>query len=82
MSALDGFEVIEKENVIKRKKWNCLDVLNVFIDSGNECMGRHYGDDIKNAMIAFRAQLKRTPMPVRACRRGDMVILMREDEGE
>ena len=82
MSALDGFEVIEKESVAKRKKWNCLDILNEFMDSGNECMGRHYGDDIKSAMIAFRAQLKRTPMPVRVCRRGDMVILMREDDDE
>lgn len=79
MSALDGFEVIERKSVEKRNKWNCINILNEFVDSGNECMGRHYGDGVKNAAIAFRTQLKRTPMPVRVCKRGDMVILMRED---
>lgn len=79
---LDGFEVIEKPRDYKGSKWRCREILDEFLASGNECMGRRYGDDIRRVLNAFVQQLKRTPMPVSVHKRGDMLILVREEVDE
>lgn len=79
---LDGFEVIEKPTKYRRGRWNCYKILDEFLASGNECMGKRYGDDIHKVVYAFLQQLKRTPMPVSVHKRGDMLILVREEVDE
>lgn len=83
MSALEGFEVMEKVPGKVRTKtvWNTREVVEAFLESGNECMGKRYPDDreTRNAYMSFYLFIKRHGLPIMAVKRGKMVILVREE---
>lgn len=80
-NTLDGFEVIEDMPVVARR-WDTGRILDAFLDSGEACIGKRYGDDALKAYRALKASAIRKHMPVTVCKRGDMVILVRKEDGD
>ena len=78
-SALDGYEVIELSTVITRSAMGR--TVLAFIESGNECMGRRYGDlkQLRRDQNTARAFIRTHGLNVRAYRRNDMLMLVRLD---
>ena len=66
---------------VRRTRWHAREIVDTFIASGNECMGKRYGSerDARGAYYAFRQHLKKNPnKKVTVHLRGDMLILTRE----
>lgn len=82
-NVLDGFEVIEDISTVERRyKWESGKILNAFLDSGEACLGKRYGDNALKAYRALKANAIRRHMPVTVRKRDDMVFLVRKEGGD
>ena len=82
MDVLDGFEVAEKPRMCKRSKWNTEETIMAFVDTGNECMVKHFddADTVHKTYMSFKEFIRRhKEYPVIATKRGNTLMLIRSD---
>lgn len=78
MNALDGFEVMDAEYMRIHRGYTG-EIIDAFLETGNECMGKDYGEDAKKTCLALRGYLKKHEgLPVHVSKRGNTVLLIRE----
>ena len=82
---LDGFEAMEAPRTPVKSRIG--QVVMAFLESGNECMGRRYDDPAElkrdaNAAYQWLSYKRNRSLGVRASRRGDMLLLIREKVGK
>lgn len=73
---INGFVPMDADQKI-RSKWHTRETIDAFLESGETCVGRDYGEDMPKAYGAFRAYVKSSGVPVTVFKRGTVVGLLR-----
>ena len=75
---LNDFEVVNRPKTM----W-ISEVINAFLETGNDCMGKRFSDckEAHKACVNVRSYIKYHGIKeVKVCKRGNMLMLMRADQ--